>query len=166
METQNWIWMICHCGPPNDVPFIYSTISSNIMTGAQTCEIWVTLAPLAVIRWKVANCRTEKTEYDIKIELREVDCKGGSWMKLAQDHVHWLALVFMVNLHFNYQIGWLVSRAQVCRRIKCGFHCTYIIVTDIVVMKLNGVFLGYKHCQGWLKFWESGSSSFTHHECC
>lgn len=78
----------------------------------------MTLAPLTVIPWKVANCRTEKTEYDIKIELREVGCKGGSWMKLTQDQVHWLALVLMMNLDVNYQrVGWLVSRAQVYRRM-------------------------------------------------
>jgi hypothetical protein len=39
----------------------------------------------------------------------EVGCEDGSWMKLSQDHVHWWALVLMVNLQVNYQrVGWLV----------------------------------------------------------
>jgi hypothetical protein len=56
-------------------------------------------------------------ENNIKMYLREIGYDDGRWMKLAQDHVQWQALVLVVLylqvllLRFNY-LGYVPSNYQ------------------------------------------------------
>jgi hypothetical protein len=49
------------------------------------------------IAQKAANWKIREGDRDnIKMDLREIVCEGGKWMKLAQDFVQWLAFVLLV----------------------------------------------------------------------
>jgi hypothetical protein len=47
--------------------------------------------------WEMAILKTEgRWEDNIKLVLREMDYEDGRWMELAQDYVHWWALILVV----------------------------------------------------------------------
>jgi hypothetical protein len=48
--------------------------------------------------WKVPTCNTEKEAGGSnEIDLREMDCRGRSWMELSQDRVDWWVLVLATS---------------------------------------------------------------------
>jgi hypothetical protein len=53
------------------------------------------------------RCRVEN---NIKMDLREIGWGGMDWIDLAQDRIHWRALVRTVmNLRIPYYVGKLFS---------------------------------------------------------
>jgi hypothetical protein len=53
-----------------------------------------------------------KRENNTNIDLREMGCKDGRWMELAQDRVQWWTLVLAV-----LNLGVLLPESYYCKKI-------------------------------------------------